>query len=93
MRTFIQDLAKEQAAAGADWLDANAGTAPQREPEDLIWLVENIQAAVDTPICLDSANPKALETAIKAVNQDPDDQFDQRRAAPPGRRIADRGRP
>ncbi len=68
---FIQNLAKEQASAGADWLDANAGTAPQREPDDLIWLVENIQAAVETPICLDSANPKALETAIKAVNKTP----------------------
>ncbi|HTY61998.1 MAG TPA: methyltetrahydrofolate cobalamin methyltransferase [Acidobacteriota bacterium] len=68
---FIQNLAKEQASAGADWLDANAGTAPQREPDDLIWLVENIQAAVDTPVCLDSANPKALETAIKAVNKTP----------------------
>jgi len=68
---FIQNLAKEQTSAGADWLDANAGTAPQREPEDLIWLVENIQAAVDTPICLDSANPLALEAAIKAVNKTP----------------------
>jgi len=68
---FIQNLAKEQTSAGADWLDANAGTAPQREPEDLIWLVECIQSAVDTPICLDSANPKALETAIKAVNKTP----------------------
>ncbi len=68
---FIQDLAREQASAGADWLDANAGTAPQREPEDLVWLVENIQAAVDTPVCLDSANPKALETAIKAVKKTP----------------------
>ena len=68
---FIQNLAKEQAAAGADWLDANAGTAPQREPDDLIWLIENIQAAVETPICLDSANPKALEVAIKAVKKTP----------------------
>jgi cobalamin-dependent methionine synthase I len=68
---FIQNLAREQAAAGADWLDANAGTAPQREPDDLIWLVENIQAAVDTPVCLDSANPKALELAIKSVNKTP----------------------
>ena len=68
---FIQNLAREQAAAGADWLDANAGTAPQREPDDLIWLVENIQAAVETPICIDTANPKALEAAIKAVNKTP----------------------
>ena len=57
--------------AGATWLDANAGTAPQREPEDLIWLVENIQAVVDTPIALDSANPKALQAAIKVVKKKP----------------------
>ena len=68
---FIQNLAKEQATAGADWLDANAGTAPQREPDDLIWLIENIQAAVETPICLDSANPKALEVGVRAVNKTP----------------------
>jgi cobalamin-dependent methionine synthase I len=68
---FIQDLARSQAEAGADWLDANAGTAPQREPEDLIWLVENIQAATDKPVCLDSANPAALEKAIKVVKQTP----------------------
>jgi 5-methyltetrahydrofolate--homocysteine methyltransferase len=68
---FIQDLAKKQADAGADWLDANAGTHPSREPDDLIWLVENIQAATDKPICLDSANPKALEAAIEAVKQTP----------------------
>jgi 5-methyltetrahydrofolate corrinoid/iron sulfur protein methyltransferase len=68
---FIQDLARKQAEAGADWLDANAGTAPQREPDDLIWLVENIQAVTDKPICLDSANPAALEIAIKAVKQTP----------------------
>ncbi|MBN2243207.1 MAG: methyltetrahydrofolate cobalamin methyltransferase [Acidobacteria bacterium] len=68
---FIQNLAKEQAEAGATWLDANAGTAPQREPEDLIWLVENIQAVTDTPIALDSANPRALEAAIKVVKNKP----------------------
>jgi cobalamin-dependent methionine synthase I len=68
---FIQSLAREQAEAGATWLDANAGTAPQREPEDLIWLVENIQAVVDTPISLDSANPKALGAAIKVVKTKP----------------------
>jgi cobalamin-dependent methionine synthase I len=68
---FIQDLARKQAEAGADWLDANAGTHPSREPEDLVWLVENIQAATDKPICLDSANPNALEIAIKAVKQTP----------------------
>lgn len=68
---FIKDLAIKQAEAGSAWLDVNAGTHPDREPEDLIWLIENIQSVVDTPLCLDSANPKALKIAIEAVNKTP----------------------
>lgn len=68
---FIRDLAAKQAAAGSDWLDVNAGTLPEKEPDDLIWLIENIQAVVDTPISLDSANPEALKVAIQAVNKTP----------------------
>ena len=68
---FIKDLAQKQAGAGATWLDVNAGTHPEKEPDDLIWLIENIQSVVDTPLSLDSANPKALEIAIKAVNKTP----------------------
>ena len=69
---FIQDLAVQQAEAGATaWLDINAGTAPQREPEDLIWLVETVQAVVDKPLALDSANPAALKAALGAVRHKP----------------------
>lgn len=68
---FIQSLAQKQTEAGATWLDVNAGTHPSREADDLIWLVETIQAVVDTPLCLDSANPKALAEAAKAVNKTP----------------------
>jgi cobalamin-dependent methionine synthase I len=68
---FIRDLARSQAEAGAAWLDVNAGTHPKQEPDDLIWLVENVQAAADTPLCLDSANPQALTVAIEAVDKTP----------------------
>jgi cobalamin-dependent methionine synthase I len=68
---FIQELARKQAEAGATWLDVNAGTHPRQEPDDLVWLIENVQAVVDTPLCLDSANPQALAVAIKAVHQTP----------------------
>jgi len=68
---FIRDLARRQAEAGAAWLDVNAGTQPQQEPDDLVWLVETVQAAVDTPLCLDSANPQALAVAIGAVDKTP----------------------
>ena len=68
---FIQDLAAKQAEAGSTWLDVNAGTHPDREPDDLVWLVDTVQAVADTPLSLDSANPQALAAAIKHVNKTP----------------------
>jgi len=68
---FIKDLAAKQTEAGSNWLDVNAGTHPAQEPDDLIWLIETIQSVVDTPLCLDSANPAALNVAIQAVNKTP----------------------
>ena len=69
---FIQDLAKRQFEAGATYLDVNAGTMPEREPDDMIWLVENAQAAApDAVICLDSANDKALRAGIEKANRLP----------------------
>lgn len=68
---FIKDLARKQAEAGSAWLDVNAGTHPDQEPDDLVWLIENIQSVVDTPLSLDSANPQALKIAIESVNKTP----------------------
>jgi len=61
---FIQEEARRQAEAGAQMLDVNAGTPPEREPEDLAWLTETVQAAVDLPLCLDSPNPDALAAGL-----------------------------
>jgi 5-methyltetrahydrofolate corrinoid/iron sulfur protein methyltransferase len=68
---FIQALAIKQAEAGSTWLDVNAGTRPEREADDLVWLIEIIQSVVSTPLSLDSANPRALGIAIQAVNKTP----------------------
>jgi 5-methyltetrahydrofolate corrinoid/iron sulfur protein methyltransferase len=68
---FIKDLALKQAKAGSTWLDVNAGTSPEREPEDLVWLIENIQSVVDIPLSLDSASSHSLNIAIQAVNKTP----------------------
>lgn len=68
---FICALARTQVEGGAGVLDINAGTSPDREPEDLIWLARTVQGAVDVPLCLDSANPKALGAAIAVVEQTP----------------------
>lgn len=67
----IQKLAAAQADAGSTWIDVNAGTPTDREPDDLVWLVQTVQAAVTKPLCLDSANPAALTAALPHVKQAP----------------------
>jgi cobalamin-dependent methionine synthase I len=68
---FIQSLAQRQVEAGAHWLDVSAGTPAEREPDDLAWLVRTVQEVVDVPLCLDSANPRALAAGLEAVHQTP----------------------
>ncbi len=68
---FVQTLARNQVEAGADALDVNAGTTPDREPEDLLWLVKTVQEVVDKPLSLDSPNPEALALALGACKQTP----------------------
>ncbi len=68
---FVQDLARRQVEAGAGYLDVNAGTGTGDEVQDLVWLVETVQAAVDVPLCLDSASPIALKAGMECVSQTP----------------------
>jgi 5-methyltetrahydrofolate--homocysteine methyltransferase len=60
----IQKVAQEQHAAGADFIDVNAGIYVDKEPDYLTWLVNTVQAVVDGPCALDSPNPKAIEAAL-----------------------------
>jgi cobalamin-dependent methionine synthase I len=60
----IEAEARKQVEAGAHVLDVNAGTSVTTEVEDLVWLVQTVQAAVDVPLCLDSPNAEALRAAV-----------------------------
>ena len=62
----IGEEARLQVAAGADLVDANAGTDPSREAEDMAWLVAAVQAAVDKPVCIDSPSLAALRAGLEA---------------------------
>ncbi len=68
---FIAEEAMRQAEAGADYIDLNAGTDPQREPEDLVWLVRTVQEVVDRPLCIDSPNVEALQAGVEASGSKP----------------------
>ncbi len=60
----IAKLAREQRDHGAHYIDVNAGVFVGQEPELLTWLVASVQAAVDTPCCIDSPDPEAIEAAL-----------------------------
>ncbi len=56
--------ARAQVAAGAQVLDVNAGVPGADEPKLLADLTGALMQAVDVPLCFDSANPAALESAL-----------------------------
>ena len=62
---FIAAVAQKEAEAGADYIDVNAGTLMEEEAQSLCWLVKTVQAEVDRPLCLDSADPLVLERAAE----------------------------
>ncbi len=66
---FIADRAITQAEAGADFIDICASTAPEEEIKTLQWLIAVVQDAVDTPLCIDSPNPRAIEAVFKDANK------------------------
>ncbi len=60
----IAKVATDQAAAGADYIDVNAGIFVGKEPEYLKWLVETVQEVTDKPCAIDSPDPAAIEAAL-----------------------------
>ena len=68
---FITKVAREQAKAGANYIDVNAGTLLDQEVDSVCWLVETVQNEVELPLSLDSPNPKALSEAIKRHKGEP----------------------
>ncbi|MEJ2032486.1 MAG: dihydropteroate synthase [Deltaproteobacteria bacterium] len=63
----IQEMAKEESAAGASFLDLNIGPARKDGTELMPWVVETVQAATTTPLCLDTTNADAMAAGFKVV--------------------------
>lgn len=68
---FIQNEAKIQATAGADYLDVNAGTFVDEEAKHLRWIIETVQEIVDLPLCIDSPDPSVIKAVISLVKKPP----------------------
>ncbi len=66
--TFLGDLAKAQASAGADYIDVNVGSGHSSRQDEIAameWLIETVQTATGKPIAIDSDSPDIIEAALK----------------------------
>ncbi|MBF0229376.1 MAG: dihydropteroate synthase [Desulfamplus sp.] len=68
---YIIDDVKKQQAAGANFIDVNAGARIGHEVEDMKWLINTIQPIATVPLCLDSPDPTVLEMAFQMVEKTP----------------------
>ena len=60
----VRQDAVDQVAAGAAALDVNAGVPGADEPALLEQVMRTVMEVTDVPLCIDTANSKALETAL-----------------------------
>jgi len=68
---YIQNLAKKQAEAGANWVDVNAGAFPNDEVEKVQWLISVIREVTEVPLSIDSPRPAAVEAGLAMAGKDP----------------------
>jgi 5-methyltetrahydrofolate--homocysteine methyltransferase len=68
---FIQDEAKAQDQAGADFIDVNAGTFLKQEGEYLKWVVEVVQQVTERPLTIDSPDPTVIKAMLPLVKKTP----------------------
>jgi 5-methyltetrahydrofolate--homocysteine methyltransferase len=68
---FIQNEAKAQDQAGADYIDVNAGTFVGEEAEKLKWIIEAVQDVTEKPLCIDSPDPAVIKAMVPLVKKTP----------------------
>lgn len=65
---YLANLARNQAASGADFIDVNAGAgngSREKSAANMEWLVDIVQAAIDKPLSIDSDDPNIIEAALR----------------------------
>jgi len=67
----VRKEALAQTQAGADIIDVNVGVFGIDEAALLPKAVQAVMETVDTPLCIDSSNPDALEAALKIYKGKP----------------------
>ena len=62
---LIRKRAVDQDLAGAHYIDCAASTAPELEYDAMVWMIQQIQAVTEKPICIDSPNARLLARLLE----------------------------
>ena len=62
---LIRARATAQTQAGAHFIDCAPSTAPELEYDAMVWLIDQIQAVTELPVCIDSPNAKLLARILE----------------------------
>jgi 5-methyltetrahydrofolate corrinoid/iron sulfur protein methyltransferase len=65
----IRRLAREQAEAGATYVDVNCGSRIGDEGEVMEWLMGIVQDEIDLPLCVDSPDADVLRIGLENYDQ------------------------
>lgn len=68
---IVKQDAETQVAAGAKVLDVNAGVPGADEPKLLKQVMQIVMETTDVPLCIDTADPQALEAALSIYEGNP----------------------
>ena len=68
---FIQNEARIQDMAGADYIDVNAGSFVGKEAEKLKWVIDAVQEVTDKPLCIDSPDPNVISAVVSLTKKTP----------------------
>lgn len=70
-KAYIQQEAKAQDEAGADYIDVNAAAFMDKEAEYLKWVIEAVQEVTELPLCIDSPDPAVIKEVITLAKKPP----------------------
>lgn len=63
-KTYILSLAQLQVEAGAAALDLNCGPLSRSPLDDMLWLIDVVQAGVEVPLSLDTTKPDIMQQGL-----------------------------
>lgn len=68
-KNFISDLAVFLTEHGSDYIDVNVSSCRGIEKDNMLWAIETLRSRVNTPLSIDSTDPKVVRSALEYLDE------------------------